>query len=149
MASFVLRAAIAAAPDAVFAVLTDPASQPRLFPGSSPDVLVGPGPLRSGSRLKRSRTLSGNTFAAEATVEVHRPPKEFSVTGESRGVRIETRWRLTPTAADGNATNVEYECRIAASGLASLFEGAILDALKKADTEHLERLRALVETRVA
>jgi hypothetical protein len=33
------------------------------------------------------------------------------------------------------------------SGLASLMAGAVLGALKKADADHLERLRALVETR--
>jgi carbon monoxide dehydrogenase subunit G len=142
MPGFVLRATLVSPPDAVFGALTDPANAPALFSGASPGTVVTPGPLRAGSRVRTSRTVAGRSFEGETTVDVHRPGKEFSLTASAQGVRVETRWRLAP---DGAGTRVEYECRVQGSGLASLFEGAVVDALRRADADHLDRLRKLVD----
>lgn len=143
MPSFVLRATVAAAPDAVFAALATPANAALLFSGTSPDAPLEPGPVRAGSRFRRRRTVGSQTFDGEVVVDVYRPGKEYAVRAEARGIRVESRWRLT-LAADGAATGVAYECSVQGSGLASFVEGPVTDALRRADADHLQRLAAVL-----
>ncbi|MCE9637502.1 MAG: SRPBCC family protein [Planctomycetes bacterium] len=153
MGSFVLSKRIARNADDVFATLTDPANQRALFSGTTRSDSSPPGALRAGSVLKRTRTVGGTTVDGEVTVDVFRPGKELSLRGEAKGLKLEQRWRLvTRTAAQAPAapppaaeTTVEYECRIEGSGFAALFAGAVLDAVRSADADHLERLSTLLE----
>lgn len=139
MPGYVLRGTVASPPDAVFAVLADPANASRLFSGAAPGRLVSPAPVRAGSRVLSSRTVDGLTVSGEVTVDVHRPPKELVLTASAQGFRVESRWRLVP---DGAGTKVEYECRVSAGGLAGLLAGSVTDALRRADADHIDRLRA-------
>jgi carbon monoxide dehydrogenase subunit G len=141
MPGFFLRGTVAGTPEAVFAVLTDPANAPRLFAGAAAGRLVSAPPLRAGSRVATARTVEGRTVSGEAVVDVCRPPREFALVASAEGFRVETRWRLVP---EGSGTKVEYECRVSGSGLASLLAGAVTDALRRADADHLDRLAAVV-----
>lgn len=144
MPSFTYRGTVAASPQAVFIVLANPGRTADLFAGAAADVVIDGGPVRAGTRLRRSRTVGSTSATADATVEVHRPGKELAIVGEARGFRVETRWRLRP-GADASCTEVEYECKVEGSGLASLVAGAVSDALQRADADHLDRLRRIVE----
>ena len=142
MPSFVYRCTVSAAPEAVFDAITNPANTSILFAGAAADRVLTPGPLRTGSRIGRRRTVDANTVEGEGEIDVCRPPKEFSIRGEAKGLRLETHWRLKP---DDGGTQVEYECRVEGSGLASLIVKPVLEALRRADADHLDRLRRLVE----
>jgi uncharacterized protein YndB with AHSA1/START domain len=144
MPSYTMSATLAAPPERVFAALTDPQNATLLFGAAAGDLRIGPEPLRQGARYPQRRTWGGMTVSGDLVVEALRPPKEFEISAEAKGLRVVARWVLT-SESEGAATRVDYECRVQGSGFAAFLAGTVADALRRADAEHLERLRRLVE----
>lgn len=125
-------------PEAVWAALADPGMGLRLFSGCTRCELTSSPPLRRGSRFVLVRTVDGRTVEVEFDVVVFRPPKEIELAGEAQGFRVEYRYRLRP---EGAGTKVDLECVVEGLGLAALMEGVVTEALRRADADHLDRLR--------
>jgi len=135
-------ATVAKPPEAVWAVLADPSLGLRLFSGCTRSEMTSPPPLRRGSRFVLVRTVDGKTVEVEFDVAVFRPPKEIELAGEAQGFRVEYRYRLRPVGeGTGEGTKVDLECVVEGLGLAALMEGVVTEALRRADADHLERLR--------
>ena len=139
MGTFRSSATIPRPPEAVWAALADPSLGLRVFSGCSRSELTTPPPLRRGSRLRIVRTVDGKTVEVEFDVVVFRPAKELELSGEAQGFRAEYRYVLLP---EGAGTRVDLECAVEGLGLAALLEGTVTDALRRADADHLERLKA-------
>ena len=131
--------------EAVFATLSDPATAVRIQAGTSRSELVTPPPLRTGSRLRAVRTVEGRTVDGEVEVAVCRPGKEIEYVGGAQGIKVSYRYTLKADAAVGaESTLVTLDVTIEGSGFASLVAGIVTEALRRAEADHLTKLRALL-----
>lgn len=144
MPGFRQQAVIHASPDAVFAALADAANGIRLHAGMTRSEVVGGGPLKNGSMLHRVRTVDGRTVDAEFEVLCFRPGKELEISGGAQGITATWRWKLAPAAAPEGATDVALDVTVEGDGFAMFLAGAVTDALRRAEEDHLARLASLV-----
>lgn len=142
MGDFRSSVRIAAAPDSVWRVLADPAAGQRLFAGCTRAGLASAPPMRAGSRMTVARTVDGRSVEVEFDVVVFRPGKELELLGEAQGFRAGYRYVLR---ADGDGTRLDLDTSVEGLGFAALMEGVVTDALRKADADHLDRVRAAAE----
>ncbi len=136
---------IAASPEAIFAVVMDPAQLGDWVTihdalKSAPD-----GPLRKGSKLEQSLKVAGQRFDVIWTVvEAKRPSR---IVWDGRGpARTTARavYELAPVAA---GTRFDYlnEYELPGGTLGSLAARAVSGRAGKESEESLERLKALME----
>lgn len=143
MPSFRNQTTIARPAAAVFAKLTDPATAVRIQAGTTRSELVTPAPLRAGSRLRAVRTLEGRTVDGEVEVATFRQDKEIEFLANAQGIRVSYRYTLKEAAPE--TTIATLDVSVEGSGLAALVAGVVTNALQRAETDHMAKLKALVE----
>lgn len=97
---------IAREPAVVFALLTDFGEVAKILPGIKESVVLTPGPVRVGARVRETRDVKGRDRMAEYVVVVHDPPRRFWMEVEERGKKVgEGGFDLTPYSG---ATRLVY-----------------------------------------
>ena len=136
---------IAASPEAIFAVVMDPARLGEWVTihdelKSAPD-----GPLRKGSKLEQSLKVAGQRFDVSWTVaEAKRPSR---IVWEGRGPARTTARAVYELAPVASGTRFDYlnEYELPGGALGSLAGRAISRRAGKESEESLLRLKALME----
>src|SRR5213594_2267053 len=133
--AFTRTAMIAASPERVFSVLSDPAGAQRWMPAIQRIDSVSPGPFRLGTSWQETRK-AGNRIM-QSTIGVH---------VEAKAMKGDLSFRLMPKPA---GTEVTYEAQMWGKGLMRLMTGTINWMMAAEDNDILDRLRTQVDGRRA
>lgn len=139
---------ITAAPEVVFATLTDLEKLPGFLQGVRSVEMLDPGPLRVGTRFRETRIMFGREATEEMTFSVFDPPRRFVLTAENHGTRYTTTHDVA-SSGSGSRVSLTFEgvpLALAArlfSILGALFAGNI----RKLLAADLEAVKAEAERR--
>ncbi|MGC5616408.1 SRPBCC family protein [Georgenia sp. Z1491] len=87
---------IAAPPDAVWQILTDPAGSEQVLSGVSSIEMLTDGPYRVGTRWKETRSFMGGSETEEMWVTAVDEPRSTVLAAEARGATYGTTFHLEP-----------------------------------------------------
>lgn len=127
----------AAAPDIVWAVLTDWSRAHRWMPGV--ERMQADGPDAVGVVLRFNARGSERTSA----ITELEPGRSITLSSAQPGVRAHYRYRLAPVA---QGTEISLEADVVTSGAMRLMGPVIRSAIAKADRPQLERLAVVVQS---
>lgn len=96
---------IAAPPQRVFELFTDLRRADQRLRGIDKLEVLTDGPIREGTEFRETRSVLGQTRTETLRVTAFDPPRRYTVTGESCGVRFDTTFTFEPSD-DGRATHV-------------------------------------------
>lgn len=134
-----LEHVVPATPEAVFAVLADPAQRPRWQEGTSDVALVTPPPIGLGSRWTEHQRGIG---AVEAEVTGFEPGRRWAESGATPVGGADVTVTLHP-AGSGTRVAVVVELRLrGARRLAEMALGPVVRGRMQADLERLDALLA-------
>lgn len=140
MPSLRVHRAIAAPPDAVWAVFTDlPRSAERLTAVDAVEILSdgdGDGDFGVGTRWRETRTMFGKQATEEMEVTAVDPQRSYTVEAESRGTHYVSRFDFTPT---GDSTDVTFTFSGESSGAMRVVGALMWPLLKGKMTQELRR----------
>lgn len=88
-----------AAPEAVFARVSDFANAPRLIPAIVRVEMLTDGPTGVGTRFRETRVMFGREATEEMTVTAFDPPRSYRLGAISCGSRFESEIRVEPDGA--------------------------------------------------
>ena len=142
MAEFELSEWINAAPETVFAVMTDPARAPDVIKSVTQMEKLTDGPVRTGTRLRETRVVNGKEAQAEMTVIAYQPPSHYAVAAEQSGITVTYTYTLAP---EDGGTRVQLLANITGGGLKKLVLPVVASIMKREDGSHLENLKTAVE----
>lgn len=126
---------IDAAPDAVWAALTDWAGMTRWMP--SAEGMRGPTPPVLGGTL----TFTARGSERTSTITGLDPGKLLTLTSEQGPVSAHYRYTLAP---DGAGTRVRLEADVVVRGILKVLAPTIRTSIAKEDGQQLPRLKALL-----
>ena len=140
------RATLPAAPDAVFAYLSDLDRLPEWQAGIVEARRTSDGPLATGATATVTRELMGQRVVAPLTVTTYEPPRRLGIGSEVSGVRVLATLDLAP-AADGTSTDLAFAMEIRGSGFTAFMESMIAGAAGGDIDASLARLAAVFAAR--
>jgi carbon monoxide dehydrogenase subunit G len=76
---------VAAPPSKVFALVTDFGQVAKVLPGILESVVLTPGPIAVGSRIREKRDVKGRVRESEMVVTAHEPDRRFWMDVHSGG----------------------------------------------------------------
>src|SRR5437899_12939700 len=106
--AFTRTAMIAASPERVFSVLSDPASAQRWMPAIQRIDSVSPGPFGRGTSWQETRKAGNRMMQSTISVSSYQPPSALGLHVEAKAVKGDVIFRLTPKSA---GTEVTYEAQ--------------------------------------
>ena len=143
MGRIVSRIHVERPPAEVFAFVTDFAITPRwdttVIEASSADT-----PLRVGSAIRTRRTLLGKVVDLVVDVTEFAPPRRFTTRSENP-YRYTIAWTFEP---DAGGTAVERDGNLETTGLLALLSPITRRIAARADQRSLERMKAMLESRM-
>jgi uncharacterized membrane protein len=130
----------------VFAFVADPTTAPKYSSTWVESSLVGTGPMRVGSKVKRVARFIGRRLEMTAEVTEYEPNHKLS--GRSVGGPIpgKIEFRFEPT---GSGTRVQVRVDAQAEGVFKLADPVLSGVAKHAWDTDLAALKALLEAQVA
>lgn len=143
MAGFELSEWINAAPERVFAVMSDPARAPEVVKGVKQMEKLTDGPVGTGTRFRETRVVNGKEAQAELTVTAHEPPRYYAVSTEQSGITVTYTYTLAP---ENGGTRVQLQASITGGGLKKVMLPVVASIMKREDGNHLENLKTAVES---
>jgi len=144
--AFTRTAMIAASPERVFSVLSDPAGAQRWMPAIQRIDSVSPGPFRLGTSWQETRKAGNRIMQSTIRVSTFQPPSTLGLHVDAKAMKGDLSFRLMPKSA---GTEVTYEAQMWGKGLMRLMTGTINRMMAAEDNDILDRLRSQVETRRA
>ncbi len=144
--AFTRTAMIAASPDRVFSVLSDPAGAQRWMPAIQRIDSVSPGPFRLGTSWQETRKAGNRIMQSTISVSSFQPPSTLGLHVEAKAMKGDLSFRLVPKSA---GTEVTYEAQMWGKGFMRLMTGTINRMMAAEDNDILDRLRTQVEGRRA
>lgn len=139
----------AAAPERVFAVLSDPVATSVHLRHVQALVWLTPGPVGLGSRFRETRRVFGRESTQELTISRFEPPTGITMAVEKPSISTASNFDLTPDGA-GTRVRVGIEVRGHTLGgklFAVLLFPLMARAIQSAVRNDLEDLRATIEGR--
>jgi carbon monoxide dehydrogenase subunit G len=133
------RATVAAAPEEVFAYLSDLENLPAWQTGVVDARITSTGPIGIGSTAHVVRELMAQRIEAPVTVTEYEPPRRMVVDSKVGGVRVEIALDLAHATG---GTDVAVTAEIRGSGLTAFMEPMIASAAGSDLALSLERLRS-------
>ena len=133
---------IDAAPDVVFAALTD---VPRMTEWQSDLVAMEPlddAPMGVGKRFRQERKTGPSKTTSTAEVSRYEPPSVLGVRSTDAKVQAHGTWTLSPTAG---GTRLELDFTIDAGGFQGFMMNMFSGAAKKQAAKDLQAFKAIVE----
>jgi carbon monoxide dehydrogenase subunit G len=120
------HARVEAAPQELFAYLSDLANLPEWQPGIVSAEITSGNELGVGTTAKVVRDLMGQRIEAPMTVTAYEPPSRLTIGTEVSGVKATAELHLT--AADGGATDLAFAMEIRGSFITAFMEPMIAGA---------------------
>lgn len=118
MPRLVREVEVAAPPARVFAILTDFSRVAQVLPGIQESVVLTPGPVGVGSRIRERREVKGRVRESEFVVKAHEPARRFWMDVFSGGRKAgEGGFDLIPL---GEGTRLRYTLDFTLPGLLKL-----------------------------
>lgn len=142
MSEFELSEWINAAPEMVFAVMTDLARAPEVIKSVRQMEKLTDGPVGTGTRFRETRVVNGKEAQTELTVIAYQPPRHYGVSAEQSGVTVTYTYTLVP---ENGGTRVQLQANITGGGLKKLVLPVVASIMKREDGNHLENLKTAVE----
>src|SRR5256885_16970680 len=100
---------IAAIPERVYSVHSDPASAQRWMPAIQRIDSVSPGPFRLGTSWQETRKAGNRIMQSTISVSSYQPPSALGLHVEAKAMKDDLSFRLTPKSA---GTEVTYEAQM-------------------------------------
>lgn len=110
---------VAASPEKVFALITDFHEVGRILPDIVESVVLTPGPIGVGSRIREKRKVKGRVRESEMVVTAHEPARRFWMDVHSGGKKAGVGGFDLAPAEDGG-TRMRYTIDFRLPGLAVL-----------------------------
>lgn len=142
MSEFELSEWINAAPESVFAVMTDPGWAPDVIKNVKQMEKLTDGPVRTGTRFRETRVVNGKEAQTELTVIACQPPRHYAVSTEQSGITVTYTYTLVP---ENGGTRVQLHANITGGGLKKLALPVVASIMRREDGNHLENLKTAVE----
>lgn len=142
MSEFELSEWINAAPESVFAVMTDPGRAPDVIKNVKQMEKLTDGPVRTGTRFRETRVVNGKEAQTELTVIACQPPRHYAVSTEQSGITVTYTYTLVP---ENGGTRVQLHANITGGGLKKLALPVVASIMRREDGNHLENLKTAVE----
>ena len=142
--AFTRTAMIAASPERVFSVLSDPASAQRWMPAIQRIESVSPGPFRLGTSWQETRKAGNRVMQSTVSVSTFQPPAKLGLHVEAKAMKGDLSFQLAPKSV---GTEVTYEAQMWGKGFMRLMTGTINRMMAAEDNDILDRLRTQVEGR--
>jgi carbon monoxide dehydrogenase subunit G len=136
---------VAASPEKVFALLTDFGAAAKVLPGVVESVVLTPGPVASGTRVREKRDVRGRVRESEMVVTSHEPARRFWMdiyTGPKKAG--EGGFDLAP-AEEG--TRLRYTVDVRLPGLMVLLAPLVKPAVRKEMAGDLAAIKKAAESR--
>ncbi len=127
----------------VFAVLADPTRSVDYVDGVVRSAKVTDGPLAEWSVIEETRRVKGTESTGRLRIVTLDSPSTFAIASEAEGITATYRYRLHP---EGVGTRIEWICELEAGGLRRMMLPLVAAISKKADGDHLVRLKAYIES---
>ncbi|POH64359.1 MULTISPECIES: SRPBCC family protein [Cryobacterium] len=143
MAGFKMSEWISRPPRDVFDFVTAPENAPKVVHSVTSMVKLTDGPIRVGTLLRETRVMRGKDEQADLEVVAYEPSQAYAVKNLTEGIETVYRYAFHPEAA---GTRVELVCDLTASRAKRLMLPLVAAVLKKEDGDHLQRLKAALET---
>ncbi len=117
-----------AAPDRVYAALTDIERWPEMISGITAVEMITEGPVGVGTRFRETRRMMGKDRSEEMEVTAIDPGKGFTIGCQSCGCDMRFVHRLKP---DGSGTRFELESNTRAISLMAKITMPLMSAMMK------------------
>lgn len=144
MNGFQFNAHIGRPPREVFAVISDPREATGFLDNITDSTKLTAGPIAVGSTFRETRVVGKKESTADLVITAYEPDTLVGVSAEAEGIKVTYHYRLTP---EGAGTNVAWTCELEASGLRRMMLPMVATIMKKEDGDHLQRLKAYIESK--
>ncbi|MBK8470626.1 MAG: SRPBCC family protein [Actinomycetales bacterium] len=134
---------IARVPHEVFEVISDPRTAIGFLDNISASTKLTEGPIGVGSTFRETRLVSGKESSADLRIIAYEPDTRVGVSTAAEGITVTYQYRLSP---EGDGTRLDWTCELEASGLRRMMLPIVAAIMKKEDGDHLQRLKAYLET---
>lgn len=142
MATFSLTEWINASAETIFPKLHEEETAKQIMPGIQVYKKIGDGPVGMGTRFHETRVVNGREASNEIYVSAFDPPNTYAATSEHSGIKATYTYKLS---AENDGTRVTLVADVDAGGLRKLFIPLVVRMMKKEDSDHLTRLKAVIE----
>lgn len=146
MAGFTLTEWIAASPQNVFDFMTDPENAPQVVSNVVRSEKITDGPMGVGSKTLETRLTNGKESSMELEVVTWEPPYRYAASGSESGVTVIYHYELK---TEGEGTRVDMEADVTSGILMKLMLPMVVKQLQKQDGDHLQTLKAVIESEQA
>lgn len=140
---------INAAPEAVFAALTDFANAPERIKGIVRVEMLSEGAVGLGTKFKETRVMFKREATETMEVTVFEPPHRFQVSAGSCGAEFHCLFNITP---EGNGSRVDVTMTTKAvslfAKLMSPLSFLMAGTMKKCMQDDLEGIKAYLEKQI-
>ncbi len=142
MNAFEFTEYIAAPPDEVFRVLSDPGEAAKFLDNIKESKKLSDGPIGVGTTFRETRLVGGKEATADLTITDFRPDSRLEIGTEAEGITVTYRYDL---AVEGEGTRLTWVCELEAGGLRKVMLPMVAGIMKKEDGNHLQKLKAYLE----
>lgn len=133
---------IARPPEQLFDLLSDSSRAVELMPSTTRMEKLTSGPVGVGTRFRETRMMNGEPRETDLEVVRYEPPTDYAVRNVTQGIESVYHYRLEP---EGQGTRITLEATVSGSGLRALAAPVVAAILKREDSDHLARLKAVAE----
>jgi carbon monoxide dehydrogenase subunit G len=134
---------IAKPPREVFGVLSDPTEATKFLDNITESRKLTEGPVAVGTTFRETRVVNGKEASADLVVSAYEPDTHVGISTEAEGIRVSYRYDLS---SEGPGTRLRWVCELEAGGLRKMMLPMVAAIMKKEDGDHLQRLKAYLET---
>ena len=142
MAGFNATEWIAKPPQEVFEYTIDIDNAALILSNVTHAEMISNGAVGLGSRFRETRTMNGRATTSELEVTTFEPPHQYAATLEQSGIYATYLYTFRP---EKNGTRVNLSAKVSANGVKKLMLPIVVSFMKKADGDHLQRLKHAVE----
>ena len=137
---------VAASPEKVFALVTSFGEVARILPGMVESVVLTPGPIAVGSRIREKRQVKGRVRESEMLVTAHEPAQRFWMDVHSGGKKAgEGGFDLAP--AEDGGTRLRYTIDFRLPGLMVLLTPLVKPIVRKEMEGDVAAIKRAAESR--
>jgi len=147
MSEINVKKQIEAAPDRVFALITDLENAPSRVKGIEKLELLTDGPVGVGTKFRETRIMFGREATEDMEITAFDPPRSYEVGAESHGCRYHTVITVAP-AGSGSEIEMRFTATpltMAAKMMAVAFK-PMMNTLVKCLEADLDDLKAAAES---
>ena len=146
MSEFTLEVWIGAAPETVFAMMSDPNRAAEIMTNVTGVEMISSGPIGVGSRMRETRVVNGKPAETELIIREYQPGTRYAVTTEVSGIQVTYTYSLSP---EKNGTHVHLVADVQSNGLKKLMVPIVANVMKREDGDHLIQLKHYIEAQTA